>query len=192
MLKDKLITRTISATTANVLCVELNAEQGTGETLNKAFTIPEKSAKDNETILKYVVKNFATDTLKPVAIVSTETVSTLRGCTETEFLKYATTCDTRKGLNLEGLVTKTVSTMAVSALRVNIEKANTFNETIYISTDHTKDEQTALKYINRNYDNDNYKTVSLKFGPITENVVYMTVSQFVAISKELPARDTDK
>jgi hypothetical protein len=75
---------------------------------------------------------------------------------------------------------------------VNIEKANTFNETIYISTDHTKDEQTALKYINRNYDNDNYKTVSLKFGPITENVVYMTVSQFVAISKELPARDTDK
>ena len=83
MAREKMVTRTVTATVAKVMVVEIaSAKAYTTEiTLTGVF-------KDNADLLKTLKKN-DTNELVYVAIVSTETKETLYGMPESEFIKYA-------------------------------------------------------------------------------------------------------
>lgn len=84
MARVPMVTRTITATKAIVMC--LNIEQG--EPSNVSVTVP-RTYKDEESLLKKIKPMVETDTLKAVHIVSTEQVETLYGMTEQDFMEHA-------------------------------------------------------------------------------------------------------
>lgn len=84
MARVPMVTRTITATNAVVMC--LNIEQG--ESCNVTVTVP-RTYKDEESLLKKIKPMVETDTLKAVHIVSTEQVETLYGMTEQDFMEHA-------------------------------------------------------------------------------------------------------
>ena len=79
------VTRTITTTKANVMCLDIQ----TGEPCNKEFTAP-RTYKNNEKLLKVLKEIEETDELKLVHIVDVTIEETLYGMTEAEFIKYAT------------------------------------------------------------------------------------------------------
>ena len=79
------ITSTFNTTTANTMYVNV-AE---GKTYNKDMFIPEQYAKDNATMLKYLVKHCATDNEKPVAVLKSTTTEELRAMTESKFYELS-------------------------------------------------------------------------------------------------------
>ena len=84
MARVPMVTRTITATKAIVMC--LNIEQG--ESCNVSVTVP-RTYKDEESLLKKIKPMVETDTVKAVHIVSTEQVETLYGMTEQDFMEHA-------------------------------------------------------------------------------------------------------
>lgn len=84
MARVPMVTRTITATKAIVMC--LNIEQG--EPYNVSVTVP-RTYKDEESLLKKIKPMVETDTVKAVHIVSTEQVETLYGMTEQDFMEHA-------------------------------------------------------------------------------------------------------
>lgn len=84
MARVPMVTRTITATKAIVMC--LNIEQG--EACNVSVTVP-RTYKDEESLLKKIKPMVETDTVKAVHIVSTEQVETLYGMTEQDFMEHA-------------------------------------------------------------------------------------------------------
>lgn len=84
MARVPMVTRTITATKAIVMC--LNIEQG--EPCNVSVTVP-RTYKDEESLLKKIKPMVETDTVKAVHIVSTEQVETLYGMTEQDFMEHA-------------------------------------------------------------------------------------------------------
>lgn len=93
MARKPMVTRTITTTKANVLCMDTER----AEALNKEVTLPRTYA-DEKKLLKAVHDAIDTDTLKAVAVVDSETVETLYGMTEQDFINGATILDptTRK------------------------------------------------------------------------------------------------
>ena len=79
-----MVTRTIVATKANVMCLDVQV----GEPFNKVVTVP-RTYKDDEALLKKVKPLIETDSVKAVHIVDTEEIETLYGMTEQEFIQYA-------------------------------------------------------------------------------------------------------
>lgn len=84
MARVPMVTRTIVATKANVMCLDVQA----GEPCNKEITVP-RTYKDDETLLKKVRPIIETDTVKAVHIVDKEEIETLYGMTEQEFIQHA-------------------------------------------------------------------------------------------------------
>lgn len=84
MARLPMVTRTITTTKANVLCLDIEH----AEPCNKVVTIP-RTYKDEETILKKVKPLLETESLKVVHVVDTETEETLYGMTEQEFVELA-------------------------------------------------------------------------------------------------------
>lgn len=84
MARVPMVTRTITATKANVMC--LNIEQG--EPYNVSVTVP-RTYKNEESLLKKIKPMVENDTVKAVHIVSTEQVETLYGMTEQDFMEHA-------------------------------------------------------------------------------------------------------
>ena len=84
MARLPMVTRTITTTKVNVLCLDIEH----AEPCNKVVTIP-RTYKDEETILKKVKPILETETLKVVHVVDTETEETLYGMTEQEFVELA-------------------------------------------------------------------------------------------------------
>lgn len=84
MARVPMVTRTIVATKANVMCLDVHA----GEPFNEVVTVP-RTYKDNEALLKKVKPLIETDTVKAVHIVDSEEIETLYGMTEQEFIQYA-------------------------------------------------------------------------------------------------------
>lgn len=84
MARVPMVTRTITATKAIVMC--LNIEQG--EPSNVIVTVP-RTYKDEESLLKKIKPMIESDTFKAVHIVSTEQVETLYGMTEQDFMEHA-------------------------------------------------------------------------------------------------------
>lgn len=90
MAKNSMVTRTIITTTVCVNCA--NIATNTLETVEVVLPRTYKSDKD---ILKVVNKTIASDTLKPVAIISATVNETLYGMTEIDFLRYASVLPAR-------------------------------------------------------------------------------------------------
>lgn len=84
MARIPMVTRTITTTEANVMCLDVQA----GEPFNKVVTVP-RTYKNNEELLKKVKPLIETDTVKAVHIVDTYEIETLYGMTEQEFIQYA-------------------------------------------------------------------------------------------------------
>lgn len=84
MARLPMVTRTITTTKVNVLCLDIEQAQP----CNKVVTIP-RTYKDEEAILKKVKPLLETTTLKVVHVVSTETQEELYGMTEQEFVELA-------------------------------------------------------------------------------------------------------
>lgn len=79
-----MVTRTITTTKVNVMCLDIE----TGEPCNKITVVP-RTYKDDETLLKKVKEVLETETLKPVHVVDKEEIETLYGMTEQEFIEHA-------------------------------------------------------------------------------------------------------
>ena len=94
MARVPMVTRTIVAQKANVMCLDVQA----GEPFNKSVTVP-RTYNDNEALLKKVKPLIETDTVKAVHIVDTEEIETLYGMTEQEFIQYAKVLPPRNGKN---------------------------------------------------------------------------------------------
>lgn len=84
MARVPMVTRTIVATKANVMCLDVQA----GEPCNYVVTVP-RTYKDNEALMKKVRPLIETETLKAVHIVDKEEIETLYGMTEQEFIEHA-------------------------------------------------------------------------------------------------------
>lgn len=84
MARVPTVTRTITTTKVNVMCLDIE----TGEPCNKSVVVP-RTYKDDETLLKKVKEVLETETLKPVHVVSKEEIETLYGMPEQEFIEHA-------------------------------------------------------------------------------------------------------
>lgn len=84
MARLPMVTRTITTTKVNVLCLDIENE----EPCNMVVTIP-RTYKDEEAILKKVKPLLETELLKVVHVVDTETEEQLYGMTEQEFVEHA-------------------------------------------------------------------------------------------------------
>lgn len=85
MARVPMVTRTITTTKVNVMCVDIEA----GEPFNKEVTVP-RTYKDNESLLKTVKPIVETERIKAVHIVDKTEIETLYGMTEQEFITHAT------------------------------------------------------------------------------------------------------
>ncbi len=84
MARVPMVTRTITATKVNVMCLDIES----GEPCNKD-TLVLRTYKDDEALLKKVKEVLETETLKPVHIVDKKEIETLYGMTEQEFIEHA-------------------------------------------------------------------------------------------------------
>lgn len=84
MARVPMVTRTIVATKANVMCLDVQK----GEPFNELVTLS-RTYKDDEALLKKVRPLLETETVKAVHIVDKEEIETLYGMTEQEFIQYA-------------------------------------------------------------------------------------------------------
>ena len=93
MARKPMVTRTITTTKVNVLCLDIS----TAEPYNKVITLP-RTYKEERTLLKKVQEVIETDNLKAVHIVDKEEIETLYGMTEQDFIEKAIVLDpeTRK------------------------------------------------------------------------------------------------
>ena len=83
-MREPMVTRTIVTTKANVLCVNILEQT----TFTQDVTLP-RVYKDNKALMKAVSKAVDNDTTKAVMVNSSETLETLYGMTEFEFLQNA-------------------------------------------------------------------------------------------------------
>ena len=88
MARKPMVTRTITTTKANVLCMDIQ----NAEPFNKVVTLP-RTYKDDKTLMKKVQEVVETDTVKAVHVVDKEEVETLYGMTEQEFIQEAVVLD---------------------------------------------------------------------------------------------------
>lgn len=88
MARKPMVTRTITTTKANVLCMDIQ----TAEPFNKVVTLP-RTYKDDKTLMKKVQEVVETDTVKAVHVVDKKEVETMYGMTEQEFIQKAVVLD---------------------------------------------------------------------------------------------------
>lgn len=91
MARVPMVTRTITTTEVNVMCLDVEK----GEPINKDVTVL-RTFKDDEKLLKEVKKIVETDTIKAVHIIDKRKVETLYGMEEQEFIEHATVLPLRE------------------------------------------------------------------------------------------------
>lgn len=98
MARKPMVTRTITTTKVNVLCLDVVS----AEPFNKQVILP-RTYKDEKKLLKKVEEVVNTDEVKAVHIVDKSEVETLYGMTEQNFIDNAVVLDpeTRKALEAE-------------------------------------------------------------------------------------------
>lgn len=78
------VTRTITTTKCTLLCVDTV----NGEAFNDSIIVP-RTYSDEKKLLKVVKELYNTDEHEAVKVVATETIETLYGMTEAEFIAVA-------------------------------------------------------------------------------------------------------
>lgn len=98
MARKPMVTRTITTTKVNVLCMNIQ----TAEPFNKVITLP-RIYKDERTLMKRVKEVVENETVKAVHIVDKREIETLYGMTEQAFIEKAIELDpeTRKPLECD-------------------------------------------------------------------------------------------
>lgn len=91
MARVPMVTRTITTTEVNVMCLDIE----NAETVNKCVIVS-RTFKDDEKLLKEVKKIVETDAIKAVHIVDKTEVETLYGMPEHEFIEHATVLPPRE------------------------------------------------------------------------------------------------
>ena len=91
MARVRKVTRTIASTKVVVMCADVQ----TAKVENYEVTVAGTYA-DDKKLMKAVTKVVETETLKPVAIVSTEVIETLYGMDEQKFIELAEVLPTRE------------------------------------------------------------------------------------------------
>lgn len=91
MAREIMITRTITSTKVNVMCLDVE----TGEPFNETVEVA-RTYKDDEALLKVVKPLIETDTIKAVHVVDKEVVETLYGMPEQVFIMNAKVMPPRK------------------------------------------------------------------------------------------------
>lgn len=85
MARKPMVTRTIVATEAEVMKVDVTTER----TFKEVVTVP-RTYKTDADLLKAVKEVAETDNIKVVHIIQSKKTETLYGMTETEFIAHAT------------------------------------------------------------------------------------------------------
>ena len=95
MARKPMVTRTITTTKANVLCLNIVS----GEPFNTVVTLP-RTYKDEKSLMKMVSSVIDNDEQKAVHVVDKTEVETLYGMSEQEFINNAKILDkdTRKAI----------------------------------------------------------------------------------------------
>ncbi len=93
MARKPMITRTITTTKVNVLCMNLT----TCEPFNQYFVLP-RTFKDDKALMKAVSEKIDNEEVKAVHVVDKQEIETLYGLSEQAFIDNATVLDpvTRK------------------------------------------------------------------------------------------------
>lgn len=84
MARKRMVTRTIKTNEVTVLCLNIV----TAELTNETFVVP-CNLKDESAMLKYIKKNFDTDTCKAVSVSNITTKEAYYGMEEQDFIKHA-------------------------------------------------------------------------------------------------------
>lgn len=84
MARIPMVTRTITTTKAEVLCLDIMS----AEPFNQTVTLP-RTYKDEKTLMKKVAEIIDCENVKAVHVVAKEEVETLYGMTEQEFITLA-------------------------------------------------------------------------------------------------------
>lgn len=84
MARIPMVTRTVKATHATVMAVDLVK----GEVFNDVAVCP-RTYKNDADVMKFLSKEWDNAERKAVQVISTEVVETLMGMTELEFIKLA-------------------------------------------------------------------------------------------------------
>ena len=88
MPRKPMVTRTITTTQVNVLCLDIVA----GEPFNQQVTLP-RTYKDDKNLMKAIEEVVNTENVKAVHVVAKEEVETLYGMSEQYFIKNAGVLD---------------------------------------------------------------------------------------------------
>ena len=92
MARTPMITRTVKATKATVMCVDIS----TGNTFTQEVTLPRTYKDDNEILKKAKAIIDTQENTKAVHIISTEINEALYGMTEDKFIENAEILPPRK------------------------------------------------------------------------------------------------
>ena len=88
MARKPMVTRTITTTQVNVLCLDIVA----GEPFNQQVTLP-RTYKDDKNLMKAIEEVVNTENVKAVHVVAKEEVETLYGMSEQDFINNAVVLD---------------------------------------------------------------------------------------------------
>ena len=88
MARKPMVTRTITTTQVNVLCLDIVA----GEPFNQQVTLP-RTYKEDKKLMKAIEAVVNTESVKAVHVVAKEEVETLYGMSEQDFINNAVVLD---------------------------------------------------------------------------------------------------
>ena len=88
MARKAMVTRTITTTQVNVLCLDIVA----GEPFNRQVTLP-RTYKEDKKLMKAIEEVVNTENVKAVHVVAKEEVETLYGMSEQDFINNAVVLD---------------------------------------------------------------------------------------------------
>ena len=88
MARKPMVTRTITTTQVNVLCLDIVA----GEPFNQQVTLP-RTYKEDKKLMKAIEEVVNTESVKAVHVVAKEEVETLYGMSEQDFISNAVVLD---------------------------------------------------------------------------------------------------
>ena len=88
MARKPMVTRTITTTQVNVLCLDIVA----GEPFNQQVTLP-RTYKEDKNLMKAIEEVVNTENVKAVHVVAKEEVEILYGMSEQDFINNAVVLD---------------------------------------------------------------------------------------------------
>ena len=88
MARKPMVTRTITTTQVNVLCLDIVA----GEPFNQQVTLP-RTYKEDKKLMKAIEEVVNTENVKAVHVVAKEEVESLYGMSEQDFINNAVLLD---------------------------------------------------------------------------------------------------